>query len=102
MMQGIAWEKEYHEIMKKAQVKLSFGSTGNHGDLVMGFVSNLVLLVFYDLFELDLWVLIVSGVRPCHFVCDVVLLLVFRGFLLGCFRFLPFYVLRELVGKEES
>jgi len=73
-MQGIAWEKEYHEIMKKAQVKLSFGSTGNHGDLVMGFVSNLVLLVFYDLFELDLWVLIVSGVRPCHFVCDVVLL----------------------------
>ena len=32
MMQGIAWKIDYHEILKTARVKISFGSTGNLGD----------------------------------------------------------------------
>ena len=32
MMQGIAWKRDCHEILKKAQVEISFGSTGIHGD----------------------------------------------------------------------
>lgn len=69
----------------------------------MVFVASLMLLVFCDLFELDLWVLIVSGARPCHFVCDVVLLLFFMVF--SClFLVLSFYVLilGNWLGKEES
>jgi len=31
-MQGISFQRDYHEIMKKAQVEISFGSHGNHGD----------------------------------------------------------------------
>ena len=36
-----------------------------------------------------------SGAWPCHFVCGVVLLLVFHGFLLVC-SCSTFYVLRVL------
>jgi len=45
--------------------------------------------VFCDLFEVDLWVFIVSGVRPCYFVCDVILLLFFMVLFLFVF-FLAF------------
>jgi len=31
-MQGIAWQRDCHEILKKAQVEFSLGSTWSHGD----------------------------------------------------------------------
>jgi hypothetical protein len=68
----------------------------------MVFVVSLVLLVFCDLLCL-IWFFFMSSAWPCHFVCGVVLLLVFMVFFLfvSC-SFLLCFESWELVGKEES
>ena len=40
---GIAWQRDYHEIMKKTPVEISLRGFGNHGDSIMVVISSLVL-----------------------------------------------------------
>jgi len=36
MIQGVAWQRDYHEILEKDQVELSFGSIGKPWGLSHG------------------------------------------------------------------
>ena len=72
MMQGIAWKRDYHEILKKAKVEFSLGSFGNHADWVMVSIGSLVLLIFWWFDVLD-----------CGFVYVMCCIFIgFHGFLL--------------------
>ena len=69
----------------------------------MVFVASLMLLVFHDLLCL-IAIFFMCSVWPYHFVCGVVLLLVFMGFFLdflGSFL-LCFEGLGDWLGNEES
>jgi len=67
----------------------------------MEYVVSLVLLVFCDFAALD-FIFVMSSASPCHFVCGVVLLLIFMVFFLfvSC---LSFYVLSlgDWLGKRK-
>lgn len=100
MIQGIEWQRDCHEILKKAQVELSIGSNWKPWDWIMVFVASLVLSVFYDLFVLDLQVCLclVQGLATLFVVSY------FYWFFMVFFLFafvLSFYVSRVLgIGWE--
>lgn len=89
MMQGIPWERDCDEILKKVQVEMSFESNVSHGDWFMVSIFSLVILVFFYFIMLDLNFCYLSCmIMPLSFWCHIVIY--FHGILLFCFLWFPF------------
>lgn len=100
LFRGLHGKRDCHEILKD-QVEISLGSTRNHGDEVMVFVSSFLFqylwfgcawlhlfYVWWKALTLCLW---------CHIIIG------FHGFLLVCYLVFPFMFedLGNWLGKRE-